>query len=69
MKKYMITVNVESASGTQDWVVEAESAEDALERYNNGEGDIEYSEIEVTQLGDVSIEQVVEMKDDKCHSQ
>lgn len=56
--EYQITVMVKAASGTQTWAMQARSAEEALELYEDGQGVIVESEIEVTDLEDVTLADV-----------
>lgn len=60
MAKYSLVVNIESASGTQMLVVEADSREEALAAYNRGEGDIVAEEIEVGRLRPATLADVEE---------
>lgn len=60
MPKYQILVDVRSVSGTQLWEVEADSPEDALAKYNDGDGDVVHEEIEVTSLEDAILSNVSE---------
>lgn len=54
MKKFTIIADV-VARGTQVWHVEAESAEDARRIFDDGGGDFEAEEIEVTDYSDVEV--------------
>lgn len=58
--KYQILVDVRSVSGTQLWEVAADSPEDALAKYNAGEGDVVGEEIEVTSLEEARLSDVSE---------
>lgn len=49
--KYRITREIEQSNGTQTWIVEANSKEEAIKNYNAGEGEFEAEEVEVTELG------------------
>lgn len=59
--EYQITVMVRAASGTQTWAMQARSAEEALELYEDGAGIIIESEIEVTDLDDATLTDVVKV--------
>ena len=59
--EYQITVCVRAASGTQTWAIEARSAEEALQLYEDGAGSIIESEIEVTDLDGVTLADVVKV--------
>ena len=50
MKKYIIPVTILSASGCQIYGCEAESKEEALEKFKNGECDFVEEEVEITNL-------------------
>lgn len=63
-KKYHITASVRNASGHQLWEVEADSPEDALAKFNDGEGDIVHEEIEVNSLEDVTLDDVEEAREE-----
>lgn len=60
MKKYQIVVPVEQAHGHQIWEVEAESREDALKKYKEGQGEIVADEVEVTSLCEPELDAVHE---------
>ncbi len=64
MKKYRVMAEVKSASGQQYFTVEAEDPEDAVRRYEAGESELEYQELEVTGLEDATVDGVQEIKDD-----
>jgi len=55
MHKYMIPVCVTKAEGQQTFSVEADSPEEAIEAFKNGEGELVEEEIEVTDLDTESI--------------
>lgn len=48
--KYEVPTRVENAEGTQTWLVEADSPEDAIARVKRGEGVFLRDEIEVTEI-------------------
>lgn len=52
MRKYRVDRDVENASGTQTYEVEAESKEDAREKFNNWEGDVVCEEVELDPSSD-----------------
>ncbi len=56
LKEYLVTVSVKAARGTQMYTVNATSAEDAVSRFHNGEGEFVDQEIEVTDLGEAEAE-------------
>lgn len=60
MPKYHIDVDIKNANGTQCWEVEAESPEEALRKYNDGDGEVVHEEIEVTELEDATLDVVRE---------
>lgn len=60
MKKYHIMVQVDKAHGHQCWEVEARSREEALQKYNEGNGEIIHEELEVTALCEPEIDAVHE---------
>lgn len=63
--KYRIDRDVENASGTQTYEVEASSKEDALVRFNNWEGDVVYEEVELDPSGnDVTLGDVYEAEEE-----
>jgi len=51
LKEYVINVRVHRASGSQSWIVQATSAELALESWQNGEGVLDYEEYEEEDYG------------------
>lgn len=58
MPKYQLTRSVQSAQGYQVFEVEADSEEEAFAKFQQGEGDVVHEEIEVTDLGDWSIDDI-----------
>ena len=65
--KYLIETAVLRAEGSQTWVVEADSPEEALERFDSGDGDIVESNVDVTAIGDPVIVGE-DMPDESCVS-
>lgn len=61
MSEYQITVSVICAVGTQTWAMQARSAEEALQLYEDGQGCLVESEIEVTNVDDVTLTDVVKV--------
>lgn len=59
--KYLITLDVITASGFQQFSVEAESPEEALAKFQNGGGLFEDQEVEVTELRTPSLADVQEV--------
>lgn len=59
-KRYLITVDVKQARGSQQFAVEAETPEEAVALFNAGEGEYVSEEIEVVDLHPVSLENVEE---------
>lgn len=60
MPIYHIDTEIENADGTQTWEFEASTKEEALEKYNQGDGDIVAEEIEVTRLRKPELSDVYE---------
>lgn len=56
--KYRIAANILQASGTQFFLVEAESKIDAIEKWQQGDAEFEGEEIEVDVLDDITEDQV-----------
>lgn len=52
MPEYTIQTKVLAVSGYQFWTVEADSEEEALQKFNDGDGDHEREEIEVIEVGE-----------------
>jgi len=50
MAKYHINTKIKSAKGFQTWEIEADSSDNALELFKNGEGNVVEEEIEITSL-------------------
>lgn len=55
-----IDVEAKDFNGHQTWTMEAETPEEALQKYKNGEGEISGEEIEVTSLEEPSLKDVYE---------
>ena len=55
MTKYRITCEVQETHGFQNWLVDADSEKDALEKHKNGESVFESEEIEVLGLGEPEV--------------
>jgi hypothetical protein len=55
---YRVTTQVVSAAGSQSWLIEAISEEEAIAAVKDGGGDFEFEEIEVTELGESTCEKV-----------
>lgn len=66
-RKYLLPVPVESVNGTQYWEVEAGSAEEAIREFKNGKGEPVHDEIEVTSLGEVSLDDVEVVEEEHDH--
>lgn len=61
MKLYTLTYEVLQATGSQTYCVRAESEEEAIQKYKNGEANCVYEDIEV---GEVSEEPIhIEVED------
>lgn len=52
MKKYRVMVDVTRVEGTQCFIVEANSEEEAAELFKQGEGEVEEEELEVQGFGE-----------------
>jgi hypothetical protein len=59
MPKYRVVRDVESAHGTQCYVVDAASPEEACRLADEGHAEFEYEEIEVQSLGKAHSAEVV----------
>lgn len=55
-------MSVKDVDGTQKWCVYANSKEEALKKFENGEGAIEDQEIEVMSLSEFDIDEIEEVK-------
>lgn len=62
-KSYLISTNVENASGWQYWRVEATSREEAIELHKKGESEFEWEEVEVTDLGEPEVIEETEIEE------
>ena len=56
--KYYLDRNVIAASGTQTFVVDADSLEKAKKKFLSGESNIESSEVEVTKLDEYNFDEI-----------
>lgn len=56
MQEYLITCSITAARGTQEWLVKADSEEDAKARFGKGEGQCIDEEMEVMDLEVDSVE-------------
>jgi hypothetical protein len=63
MKKYRGEREVQSAEGSQEFEVVATNAEEALEKYMNGEGRLVESDVEVIALSDFIMDSIYEVED------
>ena len=63
MKRFLIETSVENAEGTQTWFVDAETEEEALDKFSAGGCDLYESNVDVTQCGDPEISGEVPLDD------
>ena len=56
MAKFIITCDVIRAAGWQQWSVEASDEAEAIEKFDNGDGDFVAEDVEVTDVGTPSVE-------------
>jgi hypothetical protein len=63
MKRFLIDTLVENAEGTQTWFVDAETEEEALDKFSAGGCDLYESNVDVTQCGDPEISGEVPLDD------
>ena len=63
MKRFLIDTPVENAEGSQTWFVDAETEEEALEKYWSGSSDLYESNVEVMSLGEPEISGEVPLDD------
>ena len=63
MKRFLIDTSVENAEGTQTWFVDAETEEDALDKFSAGGCDLYESNVDVTQCGEPEISGEVPLDD------
>jgi hypothetical protein len=64
MNIYHLMASIKQASGHQIWEIEAESPEEALKKYKQGEGNVVHEEIEVGSLDDVRLEDIEDVTGD-----
>lgn len=53
--KYVIPLEVKSCNGNQEFIVEADSIEEAIEKFKNGEGEFLSEEIEVMDFEEIDV--------------
>ena len=58
MAKFRITRNVESASGFQTYTCDAKTKEDALRLFQQGKGEFEFEEVEITELSPAELDDI-----------
>jgi hypothetical protein len=63
MKRFLIDTSVENAEGTQTWFVDAETEEEALDKFSAGGCDLYESNVDVTQCGEPEISGEVPLDD------
>jgi hypothetical protein len=63
MKRFLIDTAVEKAEGTQTWFVDAETEQEALDKFSSGAGDLYESNVEVTRCGEPEISGEVPLDD------
>jgi hypothetical protein len=63
MKRFLIDTSVENAEGTQTWFVDAETEEEALDKFSAVGGDPYESNVDVTQCGEPEISGEVPLDD------
>jgi hypothetical protein len=63
MKRFLIDTSVENAEGTQTWFVDAETEEEALDKFSAGGCDLYESNVEVTLCGEPEISGEVPLDD------
>jgi hypothetical protein len=63
MKRFLIDTSVENAEGTQTWFVDAETEEEALDKFSAGGCDLYESNVEVTRCGEPEISGEVPLDD------
>ena len=61
-RTFELNVDIISASGTQTYNMEAESAEEALDLYNRGEANCVDEELNIEKMGRATIEDVYEVE-------
>ena len=57
MARWRITYDVTEARGTQEYIVEAESQQEAVEKAKAGEGTLDYEEVCVHRVELISVEE------------
>jgi hypothetical protein len=63
MKRFLIDTSVENAEGTQTWFVDAETEQEALDKFSSGNCDLYESNVEVTRCGEPEISGEVPLDD------
>jgi hypothetical protein len=63
MRRFLIQTSVEHAEGFQTWYVDAATESEALKKYKNGDGDIYESNVDVTSIGEPSVEGETDLDD------
>lgn len=63
MKRFLIDTSVENAEGTQTWFVDAETEQEALNKFSSGTCDLYESNVEVLRCGEPEISGVVPLDD------
>lgn len=63
MQRFLIETRVERAEGSQIWFVDAETLQEAIEKYEAGEADVYSTDTEVLQLGKPAIIGVTSLDD------
>ena len=61
MSTFEIVREIVSASGTQTFQVDADSVQDALEKFQNGESSIVNDDCEVTELADFDLDDIYQV--------
>ena len=61
MATFEIVREIVSASGTQTFQVDADSVQDALEKFQNGESSIVNDDCEVTELADFDLDDIYQV--------
>lgn len=65
MNIYHLTASIRQANGHQVWEIEADSPEEALAKYKQGEGEVIHEEIEIGSLEDVSLADIEDVTGDQ----
>lgn len=63
LERHLIVTSVEHAEGTQTWWVDATSSDEALAKFEAGDGEIYSNEVEVTKLGEPAHAGIVDLDD------